>query len=166
MSKWPRDWRYADLTRVGESPPTAQAILFGSTAGLERYHTEYDCPHVSPGFYGIHQPILATVIHACHQIVFHIPERYNPAISMKFSETPRTPMLSTSDFDEAIDWASRSTVRRELEDMRESGTLESKKAGKNPTACEVCYPVGKLEEIPQATPTQLSSCINTRGFPY
>lgn len=62
------------------------------------------------------------------------------------------PVLNTSDFDEAIDWASRSTVRRELEDMRDSGKLVSKKGGTNPNAGEVWYPVGEVEEIPQATP--------------
>lgn len=61
-------------------------------------------------------------------------------------------VLNTSDFDEAIDWASRSTVRRELEDMRDSGEIGSKKGGTQPNAGEVWYPAGELEEIPQATP--------------
>lgn len=36
--------------------------------------------------------------------------------------------------------------------MRDSGKLQSKKGGTNPNAGEVWYPVGEIEEIPQATP--------------
>lgn len=83
---------------------------------------------------------------------FSHPGKVQPGDIYGVFRNSEEPVLSTSDFDEAIDWASRSTVRRELEDMRNSGKLESKKAGTNPNAGEVWYPVGELDEIPQATP--------------
>lgn len=62
------------------------------------------------------------------------------------------PVLSTTDFNREIDWASRSTVHRRLKDMRESGELRSKKGGKHQNAGEVWYPDGEIEDIPPATP--------------
>lgn len=66
--------------------------------------------------------------------------------------TNNEPVLSTTDFDNAIDWASRSTVRRQLEDMRDANEIKSKKAGDNPKAGEVWYPADEIEDIPPATP--------------
>lgn len=83
---------------------------------------------------------------------FSHPGKVQPGDIYEVFRDSEEPVLSTSDFDEAIEWASRSTVRRELEDMRDAGKLESKKGGTNPNAGEVWYPVGELEEIPQATP--------------
>lgn len=62
------------------------------------------------------------------------------------------PVLSTSDINREIDWASRSTVRRQLVEMRDANELRSKKAGDQPNAGEVWYPPDEIEEIPQPTP--------------
>lgn len=61
-------------------------------------------------------------------------------------------VLNTSDFDREIDWAHRSTVRRQLVDMRDSRELQSKKGGDQPNAGEVWYPPDEIKEIPRPTP--------------
>lgn len=62
------------------------------------------------------------------------------------------PVLSTSDINREIDWASRSTVRRQLVEMRDGNGLRSKKAGDQPNAGEVWYPPNNIKKIPQPTP--------------
>lgn len=64
-------------------------------------------------------------------------------------------VLSTSDINREIDWASRSTIRRRLVDMRNAGDLRSKKAGDQKNAGEVWYPPDEIEDIPQPTPSLL-----------
>lgn len=65
------------------------------------------------------------------------------------------PVLSTSDINREIDWASRSTVRRQLAKMRDANELQSKKAGDQENAGEVWYPPKEIEEIPQPTPNPI-----------
>lgn len=62
------------------------------------------------------------------------------------------PVLSTSDINREIDWASRSTVHRQLVEMRNANELRSKKAGDQSNAGEVWYAPDEIEEIPQPTP--------------
>ncbi|MFC7045527.1 hypothetical protein ACFQH6_09055 [Halobacteriaceae archaeon GCM10025711] len=61
-------------------------------------------------------------------------------------------VLSTSDINKEIDWASRSTVRRQLMKMRNQGELHSKKAGEQKNAGEVWYPPNEIKDIPRPTP--------------
>lgn len=62
------------------------------------------------------------------------------------------PVLNTSEIDGEIDWASRSTVLRKLNDMAESSRLRSKKAGKKENAGVVWYLPDEIEDVPQPTP--------------
>ena len=61
-------------------------------------------------------------------------------------------VLSTTEIDRQIDFASRSTVRRQLISMQENGELRSKKAGEAKNAGQVWYPPETIPEIPQPTP--------------
>lgn len=61
-------------------------------------------------------------------------------------------VLTTSEIDEEINWASNSTVRRQLKKMTKSGELRSKKAGENQNAGIVWYLPDEFEKIPQPTP--------------
>lgn len=61
-------------------------------------------------------------------------------------------VLTTTEIDEQIDWASRPTVLRKLNAMAESEELGSKKAGENENAGIVWYLPDDLEDIPQPTP--------------
>ena len=61
-------------------------------------------------------------------------------------------VLTTSEINREIDWASRSTVHRQLKQMREENELRSKKAGDNENAGVVWYLPDELEDIPQPTP--------------
>jgi len=61
-------------------------------------------------------------------------------------------VLTTSEIDDQIDWASRSTVLRKLNDMKESGQLQSKKAGNKENAGVVWYLPEEIEDVPQPTP--------------
>jgi len=61
-------------------------------------------------------------------------------------------VLTTSEIDEQIDWASRSTVLRKLNDMKKSDQLQSKKAGNKENAGVVWYLPEEIEDVPQPTP--------------
>ena len=61
-------------------------------------------------------------------------------------------VLTTAEIDEEIDWASKSTVRRQLKAMTESNELRSKKAGDNENAGVVWYLPDEIEDLPQPTP--------------
>lgn len=74
------------------------------------------------------------------------------------------PVLSTSDIDREIDWASRSTVRRQLVEMRDANELRSKKAGDQSNAGEVWYVPDNIEDIPQATPNLIKSIYRNLWF--
>lgn len=62
------------------------------------------------------------------------------------------PVLTTSEINNEIDWASRSTVLRKLKEMAESDDLRSKKAGDKSNAGVVWYLPDEIEDIPQPTP--------------
>lgn len=62
------------------------------------------------------------------------------------------PVLSTSEFNNHIDFASRSTIYRKLTEMEKNGTLETKKAGSGDQAGRVWYPPDELPDIPEPTP--------------
>lgn len=61
-------------------------------------------------------------------------------------------VLTTAEINEEIDWASKSTVRRQLKAMTESNELRSKKAGDNENAGVVWYLPDEIEDLPQPTP--------------
>lgn len=83
---------------------------------------------------------------------FSHPGKIQPGDIYEVFREHEEPVLSTTDIDREIDWASRSTVRRQLVDMRESDELRSKKAGDQKNAGEVWYPSDKISDIPQPTP--------------
>lgn len=64
-------------------------------------------------------------------------------------------VLSTSDINREIDWASRSTVHRRLKQMRKDGKLRSKKAGDKENEGKVWYIPDELNEVPQPTPDKI-----------
>ena len=65
------------------------------------------------------------------------------------------PVLSTTDIINEIDHASKSTVRRRLNTMRDNNELRSKKSGEKENDGVVWYPPNELPEIPQPTPKPL-----------
>jgi len=73
-------------------------------------------------------------------------------------------VLNTSDFDDNIDWASRSTVRRQLDEMLKSGEIHSKQAGKGENSGLVWYPSDKIREVPQPTPDPIKLIYRNPWF--
>jgi hypothetical protein len=61
-------------------------------------------------------------------------------------------VLTTSEINREIDFASRSTVLRQLKSMRDSNELRSKKAGDKKNAGVVWYLPDDVTDIPQPTP--------------
>lgn len=86
---------------------------------------------------------------------FSNPGKIQPGDIYKVFSDLDESVLSTTDIDSQIDWASRSTVRRQLIEMEEDGKLGSKKAGDKDNAGVVWFVPEELPEIPQPTPDVL-----------
>lgn len=83
---------------------------------------------------------------------FSYPGKIQPGDIYKVFRDLDEPVLSTTEIDSQIDWASRSTVRRQLIEMEEDTALRSKKAGDRDNAGVVWFVPEDMPEIPQPTP--------------
>ena len=83
---------------------------------------------------------------------FPYPGKVQPGDVFEVFRNHEDPVLSTTEIDGDIDWASRSTVHRQLVSMRENGQLKSKKSGTKDNAGVVWYPSDEIEPVPPATP--------------